>query len=183
MRAIILSAPSAAMLPEYTAALAAGWSPNTTRDVSGTQLAQIQADPAAFLDSLGEHPGAPIDLGDGRVVARLPGPIFWISDGAFCGAINLRYQEGTLDLPAHVSGHVGYAVVPWKRRQGIATQALRLILPVASARGLPKILVTCDEDNLASRRVIEGAGGIASGTAPPVDSGGKTKLLFWLATR
>ncbi len=170
------------MLPEYTAALETGWSPNTTRDVSGAQLAQIRADPAAFLDSLNEHAGAPITLGDGRVVPRLPGPIFWIWDGGFCGALNLRYQEGSLDLPPHVSGHVGYAVVPWKRRQGIATQALRLILPVAAERGLAKVLVTCDEDNAASQRVIERVGGIASGRAPAPEPGGATKLLFWLAT-
>ena len=119
--------------------------------MSGAQLAQIRADPAAFLASLGESSGVPITLADGRVGPRLPGPIYWIWDGAFCGAINLRYQDGTLDLPPHVSGHVGYAVVPWKRGQGVATNALRLLLPIAAERGLPKVLVTCDARTMSRR--------------------------------
>ena len=171
------------MLPEYAAALETGWSPNTTRDVSGAQLAQLRADPAGFLASLDENAGAPVTLGDGRVVPRLPGPILWIWDGAFCGAINLRYQQGTLDLPAHVSGHVGYTIVPWKRQQGIATAALRLLLPIAAARGLPRVLVTCDEDNVASRRVIERVGGVASGGVPGPEPGSPEKLLYWVTTR
>ena len=44
--------PDLAHLPGYAAALRAGWSPNTTRDVSGEQLAAIAADPAAFVAGL-----------------------------------------------------------------------------------------------------------------------------------
>jgi predicted acetyltransferase len=176
-----LRVPDHAMLPFYVAALEAGWSPSNTRDISGIQLAAIRADPDAFLSSVHEQPGAPLTLADGTTVARLPGPTFWIWDGAFCGSINLRYQAGTLDLPPHVSGHVGYAVVPWKRGQGIATQALRLILPIAAGRGLSRVLVTCDVDNVGSRRVAERAGGAYAGTAPAPEHG-SSKLLFWLAT-
>lgn len=171
------------MLPEYAAALELGWSPNTTRDVSCAQLAHIRSDPAGFLASFDEQSGAPITLGDGRVVPRLPGPTRWISDGAFCGSINLRYQPGTLDLPPHVSGHIGYAIVPWKRRQGIATAALRLILALAAERGLPRVLVTCDVANIASRRVIERAGGVASGRAAGPEPESAEKLLYWINTQ
>ncbi len=87
-------------------------------------------------------------MADGTEQARLPARVFWMWDGAFCGAINLRFVPGTLDLPPHVSGHVGYAVVPWKQRQGIATRALSMLLPVAWALGLPRVLVTCDADNV-----------------------------------
>jgi len=51
------------------------------------------------------------------VVPRLPGRVLWVWDGEFCGVINLRFVPGTLDLPPHVSGHAGYAIVPWKRRK------------------------------------------------------------------
>ena len=179
---LTLRQPAPDMLPEYTAALRTGWSPSTTRDISGEQLAAIAADEAAFLASLqGDQPGT-ITLPDGQVVPRVPGPVFWIWDGAFCGQINLRHQPGTLDLPPQVSGHIGYAVVPWKRRQGIATKALRLMLPLARARGLPRVLITCDEDNLPSRRVIEAAGGVFSGRERAEEHGGVMKLLFWVAT-
>ena len=46
-------------------------------------------------------------------------------DGEFCGSIGFRWQPGTTDLPRHVLGHIGYSVVPWKRRLGYATRGAR----------------------------------------------------------
>ena len=178
---IELRQPAQSLLAEYVAALETGWSPSTTRDVSGEQLAAISADPDAFLAEFDERDGRTITLPDGRVLPRLPGPVFWIFDGAFCGSINLRYQPGTLDLPPHVSGHVGYAVVPGKRGRGIASAALRLILPVARGRGLERVLLTCDEDNEASRRVIERAGGLYAGSTADTVSD-VVKRHYWVAT-
>jgi predicted acetyltransferase len=153
---LIVPAPHA--LAGYEAALRQGWSANTTRDVSGEELARLTADPAAFLDSM-RNPTAPITLPDGTQVPRLPGCIRWVWDGEFCGAINFRHQPGSETLPPHVSGHIGYAVVPWKQRHGYATRALRLMLPIAAAAGLAWVDLTCDADNIASRRVIEANGG------------------------
>ena len=171
--------PHPALLPSYAVALERGWSPNTTRDVSGEQLAALRADPGAFLDDLTREEGF-VTLADGRRVPRLPFRLFWIMDGDFAGSINLRFQRGTEELPPHCSGHVGYAVVPWKRRRGYATRALALLLPIARAEGLTRVLVTCDDGNIASRKVILANGGAFAGTAPdPVT--GATKLLFWIA--
>ena len=177
---IELRRPDRSLLDAYTAALEAGWSPNSTRDVCAEQLAAIRADAQAFLAEFEEREGRTVTLPGGQVVARLPGPVFWIVDDAFCGAINLRYLPGTLDLPPHVSGHIGFSVVPWKRRQGVASAALRLLLPIAKARGLERALITCDEDNVGSRRVIEGAGGLYAGSAPSIDH--VAKRLYWLIT-
>ena len=60
----------------------------------------------------------------GSEVARLPGLTRWMWQDGFCGAINLRYEPGTTDLPPHVSGHIGYSVVPACRGRGCATRAL-----------------------------------------------------------
>jgi len=179
---VILIKPSKALLPGYLAALEAGWSPSTTRDVGGEQLAAIRADADEFLRDLTREDGGVITLGDGAIVARLPSRVFWLWDGAFCGAINLRFVPGTLDLPPHVSGHVGYAVVPWKRGRGYATRALALLLPVALELGLPRVLATCDDGNAASRRVIEANGGIPAGALPGPYPASECKLLFWVAT-
>jgi len=154
---LIVPAPHA--LAGYEAALRQGWSANTTRDVSGEELARLTADPAAFLDSM-RNPTAPITLPDGTQVPRLPGCIRWMWDGEFCGAINFRHQPGSETLPPHVSGHLGYSVVPWKQRHGYATRALRLMLPIAAAAGLAWVDLTCDADNIASRRVSEANGGV-----------------------
>ncbi|ODU62151.1 MAG: hypothetical protein ABS99_01380 [Acetobacteraceae bacterium SCN 69-10] len=159
--------------------MAQGWSPNTTRDVSAEELARLRADPAAFLRAV-LHPPPTITMADGSEVPRLPGCVLWMWDGAFCGAINLRHQFGTEALPPHVSGHVGYAVVPWKRRRGYATRALALMLPVAARAGLARVELTCDADNDASRRVIEANGGVRQ---PGLrDAEGHPKLAFWVPT-
>ena len=54
---------------------------------------------------------------------------------------------------------VGYSVRPSERRKGYATCMLRMVLQEARRIGLPRVLITCDEDNLPSRRTIERNGG------------------------
>ena len=157
-----LRVPDEAGLTSYADALRRRWSPNTVRaEVADEHLALIEADPVAFVRSLTDPEGAgdPITLADGSKVPRLPGYSKWLWDGEFCGSISLRWQDGTVELPSHVLGHIGYSVVPWKRRRGYATKALALILPDARALGLPHVELTTDHDNIGSQRVIEANGG------------------------
>jgi predicted acetyltransferase len=177
-----LEVPRLELLASYAAALRTGWLPNTGRDVSAEQLARVAQDAGAFVASMMWTPGSTITLEDGRVVERLPGETRWMWDGAFCGSINFRHLAGTEDLPPHVSGHVGYAVVPWKRRRGYASQALRGMLPLAAAVGLSRVMVTCDDDNLASRRVIEACGGVSLGGPLVSEDTARPKLRYWIAT-
>jgi len=173
-----LVAPSLDRLRGYAAALATGWSPDTTQDVSAAQLAALRRDPVAFLAELTRQDGT-IVTASGTAVPRLPSRVFWLDDGDFCGVINLRFVPGSDELPDYVSGHIGYAVVPWKRRRGYATRALALILPVACEVGLRHVEITCDDDNDPSRRVILKNGGVPAGARPM--PGGRTKLVFSLA--
>jgi hypothetical protein len=101
-----LVAPSLAGIPGYAAALEAGWSPNNERDVSGEQLALLRRDPMLLIDELTRQHGT-IKTGSGLEVPRLPSRTFWLDDGEFCGAINLRFAPGTDELLPHVHGHVG----------------------------------------------------------------------------
>ncbi|CAM3641825.1 GNAT family N-acetyltransferase [Deinococcus frigens] len=52
---------------------------------------------------------------------------------------------------------------PPARRQGHGTTLLRLTLERARELGLGRVLLTCDADNLSSRGVTEGNGGILEG--------------------
>ena len=148
-----LVAPGQSLLPQYEAALTAGWSPDTERDISFDQLTRLRRNRRAFLASLTRHEGT-ILTASGREVPRLPSRVFWLDDGDFCGVTDLRYVPGSDLLPDYVPGHIGYAVVPWKRCRGYATRALGLVLNVAREQGLRRVEITCDEDNTASRRVI-----------------------------
>ena len=173
--------PSERLLAGYVAALRTGWSPSNVADLSGLHLAAIDSGPAAFLAQYDASPGGPVRLPDGTTRTRLPGQLFWISDGSFCGFMSFRYQQGTADLPEHVSGHVGYGVVPWKRRQGVATAALLALLPIAAAAGLQRVLITAATANVASQRVILAVGGVPAAVVLPPDAFGP-RLGFWVPT-
>ncbi|MDX8500197.1 GNAT family N-acetyltransferase [Mesorhizobium sp. VK4C] len=159
--------PALEHLPSYKVALERGWSPDNVRLLEATreQLAAIEEDPVAFLAGLDdpEAKGPPVALPDGTKVPRLPGFRRWIWDGEAAGSIGLRWQKGTSALPPHVLGHIGYAVVPWKRGRGYATEALRLMLEEARAVGLDYVEITTDFDNPASQQVILANGGILVG--------------------
>lgn len=155
--------PDRSHLPSYVDALRQGWSPNNLRPEAGAEeLLAIQADPDAFLAGLDdpEGRGPPVAMPDGSTVPRLPGIRRWMWDGEFCGSIGLRWQPGTAELPPYCLGHIGYAVVPWKRRQGHATAALASMLAHARTLGLPWVIVTTQPDNVASQRVILANGGL-----------------------
>ena len=156
--------PSLDRLPSYVAALKRGWSPDNIKGAAASieELAQIEKDPRSFVESLTdrEAKGPPIVLPDGTTAARLPGFRLWLWDTEFCGSIGLRWQPGTSELPAHVLGHIGYAVVPWKEGRGYAKLALKLMLVHARAQGLEYVEITTDPNNVASRRVIEANGGV-----------------------
>jgi predicted acetyltransferase len=116
-----------------------------------------------------EAAGPPVTLPDGSVQPRLPSLRRWMWDEddaaePFVGSIGLRWTRNGSPLPPHVLGHIGYAVVPWQRRRGHATRALALMLPLARARGLRRVEITTDPDNLASQRVITANGGVLVAT-------------------
>jgi predicted acetyltransferase len=160
---ISLLIPTAEELASYADALKRGWSPDNLRGKAAAdeQLKLIECDPARFLSAFDdpEGKGPPVTLPDGSVVQRLPGIKRLIWDGEFCGTIGFRWQQGTSELPSYVLGHIGYAVVEWKRGRGCATQALKLLLPEAKRRGLPYVELTTDPDNIPSQKVITGNGG------------------------
>jgi predicted acetyltransferase len=156
--------PAAEYLPGYVDALARGWSPDNVRgeQAAREELDRIAREPDVFIASLvdREASGDPIPLPDGTTVQRLPGYVRWMWDGEFCGLIGFRWQRGTEALPPTCLGHIGYTVVPWKRRRGYATQALRQMLEDARAEGLRYVEITTTPDNIPSRRVIEANGGV-----------------------
>jgi predicted acetyltransferase len=157
--------PTLRHLPSHVAALERGWSADTVRGAAAAaeELAHIAADPDGFVARMDDREalGPPVTLPDGSTVARLPGLRRWMwDDDGFAGSIGLRWQPGTTALPAHVLGHIGYAVVPWKQRRGYAKLALALMLPLARAEGLAHVEISTEPDNIASQRVIEANGGV-----------------------
>ncbi|MCL2060061.1 MAG: GNAT family N-acetyltransferase [Oscillospiraceae bacterium] len=87
---------------------------------------------------------------------RVPGYGFAICKGGEkVGEISLRI--GYVDN-LYYGGQIGYNVDENHRGNGYAGRACRLVLPVAKAHGMVKLLITNDYANKASRRVCEKLG-------------------------
>jgi predicted acetyltransferase len=90
-------------------------------------------------------------------------------DGVVVGRCAIRTELD--DFHRVLGGHVGYAVRPRFRGRGYATEMLR-------ERGVDRVLVTCDDDNLASAKVIEANGGVLEGVVPGVAD--VPKRRYWI---
>jgi predicted acetyltransferase len=107
-----------------------------------------------------------------------------LPDGASAGAVDLRIGN-TYDVVTY-AGHIGYRVCEAYRGQRYAARASRLLFPLARSHGFREIWITCDPDNLASRRTCELLGGeLVSTVAVPKShayykSGSRAKCRFLL---
>ncbi len=108
----------------------------------------------------------------------VPQSHFWLIDhDEFIGILSLRRELN--DTFIRIGGHIGYQVRPSKRRQGYGRQLLRLGLQKAKELGFTRVLLTCDEDNIASKRVIESNGGQFE-NAIAVEGSPVKKLRYWI---
>lgn len=84
---------------------------------------------------------------------------FLVENGRVLWAIQIRHH---IDHPNLIEngGHVGYGIRPSERGKWYATEMLRLSLSEARKMGLEKLLITCNDDNIPSAKVIENNGGI-----------------------
>lgn len=135
----------------------------------------LLGDPTDFPALLDKHNrlASGKDLPEGSVRSELLVAEF---EGRIVGRVSIRYE--LTDFLIVVGGHIGYAVLPDERRRGFAGEILRQGLERLGEAGVHKVLVTCDDDNVASRRTIEGAGGVLENTHTTSD--GKVKLRFWI---
>ncbi len=98
-------------------------------------------------------------------------------DGDVVGRTSIRFEMN--EFLSTLGGHIGYAVRPKFRRQGYATEILRQSLEIARARGIDPVLVTCDDDNLASAKVIEANGGKLENIIPGELPDMPMKRRYW----
>jgi tagatose 1,6-diphosphate aldolase len=72
------------------------------------------------------------------------------------GSISLRIGD-TEDLRRYL-GHIGYNVFPAARGHHYAARACQLIRDLARCHGLSELWITCNPENIASRRTCEHIG-------------------------
>lgn len=93
---------------------------------------------------------------------------FWLVDGDdYIGSVNIRHE--LTDWLERIGGHIGYAIRPSRRREGFGTLICRLALEESRKIGLERVLITCDADNIGSRKIIESNGGVFENEVPQPD--------------
>jgi predicted acetyltransferase len=80
-----------------------------------------------------------------------------LSAGLEAGTVNLR--AGSTPHVLLYAGHIGYSVHEEFRGHRFAARSVKLLLPLARSLELDPLWITCDPENLASRRSLELAGG------------------------
>ena len=80
---------------------------------------------------------------------------FWLihKDNVILGVSTLRHKLN--DALRVFGGNIGYKIRPGRRRMGYGTMILKLTLAEAKRLGLKRVLITCDDDNVASAKIIE----------------------------
>ncbi|MFP5308392.1 MAG: GNAT family N-acetyltransferase [Actinomycetes bacterium] len=100
-------------------------------------------------------------------------------DGDIVGRVHLRHRLN--DRLRQEGGHVGFGVLEAHRRRGFARRILQLACQELAALDVDRVLVTCADDNLASRRVIERSGGQLDDLVPR--HGGGSTRRYWIVLR
>ena len=100
---------------------------------------------------------------------------FALDDNKIVGIINARHELN--DYLLNFGGHIGYSVRKSERRKGYAKRMLNYTSEFLFSLGLEKILITCDKNNIASKRTIESCGGVLENE---VVEESRTTLRYWI---
>lgn len=95
----------------------------------------------------------------------------YMLDDEVIGCVNIRHC--LTDRLLKRGGNIGYSVAPKFRKQGYATKMLQEILAFCKQWEIWPVLVTCDETNIASMKVIEKCGGV-------FDNKYRNTLRYWI---
>jgi len=116
--------------------------------------------------------------GIGIPEGKVPSELFFLcreGEKRILGAIDIRHELN--DYLFRFGGHIGYGIRPSEQRKGYATIMLGMALDHCRRLGMERVLVTCDEDNVGSRRTIEKNGGILENI---VLDGSDRVMRFWI---
>ena len=96
-------------------------------------------------------------------------------DNYIVGMIDIRHYLN--EYLTQVGGHIGYGVRKTERNKGYAKQMLKLALEKCKELKIKKVLITCDEDNIASEKVILSANAKFEDIR---NIDGENKKRFWI---
>lgn len=77
-----------------------------------------------------------------------------------------QFRHHILGELINIGGNFAYAIRPTERGKGYGTIQLKLLIEKAKELGLEKVLVTCRENNLGSKKTMEKFSGKADSLVP-----------------
>lgn len=107
-----------------------------------------------YLDDLDDYSKGN-NLSEGEVITST----FWLIDKKeVVGVVRIRHEE------VECAGHIGYDISPNYRNKGYGFQILKLALERSIKIGLEEVILTCNIDNISSKKIIEKNNGKFLGT-------------------
>lgn len=162
--------PSIDYKAEYFLALEEG-----AEDAGITRLAKPGKDQSFedFIKQLNDY-----SKGVNLLPTHVRSTTLWLIDkNEFIGRVSIRHELNKKLLKT--GGHIGYYIRKSKRGKGYGKQILVLGLVEAKKLGISKALITCDDDNIASLKIIEQNGGVLENII--IQEAGKPKLRrYWI---
>lgn len=109
----------------------------------------------------------------------VPDSTFFLYDekrDIFVGASNIRHylNEGLLKY----GGHIGDGIRPSERRKGYGTILIKLSLIECKKLGIDRVLITCNEENIGSKKAILNNGGVLENQI--IDEDGSLLNRYWI---
>lgn len=97
------------------------------------------------------------------------------SDNKIIGMTNIRHSlENGFEISG---GHIGYSIRPSERKKGYGNIILALALNYCKTLGIKNVLVTCNKENNASKKVILNNGGKYENE---IEENGEIIERFWI---
>ncbi len=126
---------------------------------------------ARYIDRLSK-----VSQGIGLKDGYVPATTLWLVEAdKFIGRAQIRHELNEKLLKE--GGHIGYGIRISERGKGYGNKILELALEKAKSLGLSKVLLTCDDDNSASVKIIENNGGVLENKT---EQDGVVKRRYWI---
>lgn len=147
-----------------------------TKRYHDLSVSDLEKDFDSFVEKIRSH-------AEGKNLPKgfVPESEFWlIDDGEFIGRASVRHRlAGRLHF---IGGHIGIDVRPSKRKKGYGNNIFELVLQKAKELGLKRVLITADERNVASQKIIERNRGVFENAVENDERGfeGFKALRYWI---
>lgn len=122
------------------------------------------------------------EVGGQTKMLNVPSSVFWLVNHKEYIGIGIIRHRMTKAIEEY-GANIGYTIRIGKRGQGYGTLLLRYLLQEAYKLKINPALITCAEDNIASKTLIEHAGGVLRDKLPSTADGRAITLCrYWVKT-